>query len=314
MANLVSNILNNGGDIWPLIIPSEHTNGTGLCNPSILNDNGKLLINLRHVQYDFYHTFGKYESRYGPLLYMHPDSDRTLRTVNYLMEWDQYIQLYNKVDTTLLDKPPVWEFIGLEDARLVRWDDKLYLTGVRRDTTTNGEGRMELSLIEDCKEIERTRIQPPIETYCEKNWMPITDMPFHYVKWCNPTEIVKVEGDKAQTIFTGDTLNLRYDLRGGSNVINIGDGYHMAIVHRTQFWRNEQDNKQSIYTHHIMVWDKDWKVDRISREFNFMGGDIEFCVGLEQKDNDFYITFGFEDAAAYLVKVKKDWLINWIYV
>ena len=37
------------------------------------------------------------------------------------------------------------DFIGLEDGRLLKWNDKYYLTGVRRDTTTNGQGRMELS-------------------------------------------------------------------------------------------------------------------------------------------------------------------------
>ena len=36
----------------------------------------------------------------------------------------------------------------LEDARLIKWLNKYYLSGVRRDTTPNGVGRMELSEIE----------------------------------------------------------------------------------------------------------------------------------------------------------------------
>ena len=36
-------------------------------------------------------------------------------------------------------------FIGLEDARLVFWDNKYYAVGVRRDTTTTGHGRQEFS-------------------------------------------------------------------------------------------------------------------------------------------------------------------------
>ena len=67
----------------------------------------------------------------------------------------------------------MWDFIGLEDARVVRWGGNLYITGVRRDTKINGEGRMELSEIdslESANEISRVRIEPPNnpDSYCEK--------------------------------------------------------------------------------------------------------------------------------------------------
>ena len=35
--------LDNGGSIHPLIIPASITNGTGLMNPSVYNDNGKII-------------------------------------------------------------------------------------------------------------------------------------------------------------------------------------------------------------------------------------------------------------------------------
>jgi hypothetical protein len=47
---LVKQVIQAGGSITPLIIPSELTDGTGLTNPSIYNDNGNLILNLRHVQ------------------------------------------------------------------------------------------------------------------------------------------------------------------------------------------------------------------------------------------------------------------------
>ena len=53
----------------------------------------------------------------------------------------------------------MWDFVGLEDARLVKWNETYYLCGVRRDTTTNGQGRMELSEIDikddSVKELKR---------------------------------------------------------------------------------------------------------------------------------------------------------------
>lgn len=36
------------------------------------------------------------------------------------------IEKYSTVDTTKLDVPPLWEFVGLEDCRLVFWDNKLF--------------------------------------------------------------------------------------------------------------------------------------------------------------------------------------------
>ena len=177
--NFVKIVLENGGTITPLLIPSENTNGTGLCNPSIYIDGGKPIMNLRHVDYTLYHCESeqRFQTRWGneyrPFCYLHPEDDCVLRTTNYFCELDPTtleIQSYTKVDTSKLDTPPVWEFIGLEDARLVRWDGKLYMCGVRRDTKPNGEGRMELSEIVDGKEVSRFRIEPPIDSnsYCEK--------------------------------------------------------------------------------------------------------------------------------------------------
>ncbi len=46
-----------------------------------------------------------------------------------------------------------------ETKTFVKWDGKLYMCGVRRDTKPNGEGRMELSEIVDGKEVSRFRIE-----------------------------------------------------------------------------------------------------------------------------------------------------------
>ncbi len=114
-------------------------------NPSIYVDKDKLILNLRHVNYTLYHCENEqlFNNRWGPLVYLNPENDIHLRTTNWLCELndDLTIKSWNKVDTSKLDVEPVWEFIGLEDGRVVRWDNKLYLCGVRRDTKTNGEGR-----------------------------------------------------------------------------------------------------------------------------------------------------------------------------
>ena len=178
-------------------------------NPSIFIDGDKILVNVRHINYILYLSEkGKFHHEWGPLQYLHPETDLTLTTYNYLCELNEDLDLvsHTKIDTSLFDVKPLWEFIGLEDCRLFKWNNKLYLCGVRRDTTPNGQGRMELSEISyrngKAVEISRRRIPAPgaDNSYCEKNWMPILDMPYHFVKWCNPTEIVKVDVEKQMEI------------------------------------------------------------------------------------------------------------------
>ena len=146
----VQMVLDNGGDIQPLIMPAEETRGTALANPTILVRNGEILVNIRNLNYVLYHAEnGKHEHIWGPLTYLNPENDVVLRTTNYIcrLNPDLTVKQYLKVDTTKLDVKPLWEFIGLEDCRLADWDGKLFLCGVRRDTTTNGQGRMELSAV-----------------------------------------------------------------------------------------------------------------------------------------------------------------------
>lgn len=313
---LAKYVITNGGSLHPLVIPASETNGTGLMNPSVYVDNGKVIMNLRHCQYTIYHAEkGIFEHHYGPLVYLNPENDITLTTKNFFCELDEKMNIVKstKVDTSKLDVKPIWEFIGLEDARVVRWDGKLYLCGVRRDTTTNGVGRMELSEIEvtadSVKEISRVRIDAPAPntSYCEKNWMPILDKPYHFIKWTNPTEVVKADPvtGACETIILQE-LNADYsgNIRGGSQVIPWEDGY-LCLNHITYLFKSELQRKNARYRHVFTKFDKDFKIQKVSKEFSFMEGEIEFACGMAQLNDDLLITFGFQDNASFLLKTPK---------
>jgi len=301
-----------GGSIHPLIIDSKLTGGLGLMNPSIYNDNGKIIVNLRSVNYTFYHSEEKlFQHPYGPLTYVHPENDLHLRTWNYYLELndDYKIQKYSKVDTSQFPDKQLWEFVGLEDARIFRWEDKLYISGVRRDEDTIGTGRMELCEIvaygDTVKQISQVRIKPPLDpnSYCEKNWMPILDKPYHYIKWSNPTELVKVnpETGESEQIFTGNQCPIDGYPRGGSQVIAWKDGY-VAITHEVDLFKSEVGRKDAVYYHRVLFWDKDFNLQKWSKKFFIMGGHVEFCIGLTIHNDSMLMTFGFQDNAAYLLK------------
>jgi len=318
-------VLENDGEIKPLIIPAELTNGTGIMNPTIYRmEDGTLIVNIRHVNYTFYHSEKKLlQHQWGPLTYLHPENDMYLRTINFfcVLNDDLSIKSYSQIDTSKFDTyKPMWDFVGLEDVRLVVWDNKLYATGVRRDTTTNGQGRMELSELNvvdgQVVEVSRKRIPPPNDpnSYCEKNWMPVIDQDYTYVKWCNPTEVVKVDPETvtSKTIHIGQNYSASNDFRGGSQVIPFIDDYRFALVHEVDLFRSEQGRKDAVYRHRFIVWDKDWNIVKYTKDFSLMNGHVEFAVGMCQQGDDILITFGFQDNAAYIIKLDMSKVVDFI--
>lgn len=318
LKDLCKEVLLQGGDISPVVIPAGHTGGTTLMNPSVFVWDGNIVVNVRHVNYVLYHNEDNmyYQHRWGPLVYIHPENDITLTTTNYMAFFDSNLELtkFSKVDTSKLDTKPKWEFIGLEDARVVKWNDKLYLSGVRRDVKEGGEGRMELSELDMIKnkvfEVSRERFEAPKgeNSYCEKNWMPILDMPFHYVKWCNPTQIVKVnpgKGTSEEVYKCPFNVTGWPDFRGSSQVVPYKD-YRMAIIHQSYLFNNLLGQKDADYSHRLLIWDKDWNLVHVSEPFKFMTGSIEFCCGMDIFKGDLLISFGFQDNASYILRIPED--------
>jgi len=320
MYNFVKYCLSNGAVIRPMAFDAKLAGYTGICNPSVLVDtDGRIKTVLRNVNYAMFKNEDEafVNDTYGPLCYITPDSYNKLATRNFVMTYDGNV---TEVDTSRLDVEPKWDFVGLEDARIVRWDGKLYLTGVRRDVDDIGTGRMELSELDETTfaETRRVRIGVPkgLEgSYCEKNWMPILDMPFHYVRWCDPLQILKVDPETgASEIVLEKKSKIPCEgIRGSSQVITVGDR-RMAIVHRCQLWFNEKGERvQSEYTEKFIVWDMDWNVLRLSDEFNFADFDIEFTNGLAYVDGKYIIPFALQDNLSFIMVVGKDTVENFIY-
>lgn len=321
--NFVKLAIENGGKIKPLLIKSQDLSGPSLTNPSVLIVNDRIIVNIRNVNYTLYHSeLNRFEHMWGPLSYVHPENDLHLRTTNYIAELDENLDItyYSKIDTSEFDTyQPQWEFVGLEDCRLVQWENKVYLCGVRRDLDNKGTGRMELSEIQfeslNVKEISRYRIPgpPPDDEYCMKNCTPIEGKPFHLLKWTNPTCLMKFDpgGGETRIFETNPPTPGMNDMRGGSQVIEWNDGY-LTLIHETELYNSEQGRKNATYRHRFVYWDKDFKEQKFSKLFSFLNMKIEFCCGLTKYQDDFLITFGAQDNAAYILKVSQSFVENFI--
>ena len=317
--------IENGGSIHPLVVPAKDLKGPALMNPTIYLDGDKLLVNLRNINYTLYHSeTKKYEHNWGPLVYIHPENDLRLRTWNIVCELDDDMRIkkHHQIDTSDFPDKELWEFVGLEDARIMRWDDKLYTCGVRRDLEHTGIGRMELCeiIVEDDRVKQVGQIRVPTtnkdDSYCEKNWMPILDIPYHFLKWTNGTEVVRydLETQKTETVVLHDYKDLGcMDLRGGSQVIRLDDNHRFCLTHETFLTQSPHYRKDGTYRHRFVVFDNDWNIVKVSRRFSFMNGEIEFAVGMTEYKGDYLMTFGFQDNASYLVRASKDFVYNYIF-
>lgn len=324
----VNYCLFGGAKVYPLDAGVRDTMWPGYCNPSIFWDkkdrNFKLILrNVNHILHGV-DELVKSPSSWGPVLYSVPGEDHgNLKTQNYIgiskdpenEPWE-----FHLIET----KPytPIWQFQGEEDARIVRWNDKLYATGVRRDDNTEGRGRMELMLLDEqtWNEQKRTKVESVNPgAYCEKNWMPINEMPFHYVQQSNPTIVVKADPVSGKTVEVVRKEKLqglvdeKFDmLRGSSNVIRWND-YWMALVHTCELWYTENGRKYARYCHCFVVWDDDWNIVKVSPLFSFADYNIEFTCGLEYHNGKFYIPFALEDNFSYLMVVDEGPINNFIF-
>jgi len=337
MGGLTTYALKRGGSIHPIIIPKEISgNEQGIMNPSIYVNDGKILVNIRHINYILYHSEAKkFPHTWGPLVYVHPQNDVALKTTNIVAEFDSNMNLVHagRVNTSEFDTKPTWNFIGLEDARLFKWDDRLFLCGVRRDCYDDkGKGRMELQEIEfhdgEWKEIGRYPIPAPNgdSSYCEKNWMPILDMPYHFVKWSNPVQVVKYnieDGTCVDVHYDPEKIyNFAPDMRGGSQVLNMSNGNKMAFIHETSLYKDPFNRKDGSYQHRIVVWDEEWNIVHRSQPFYFMGNahdhaksidyTVEFAVGAAFYGNDILISFGVCDNCSYILRMPQNVFMSFL--
>ena len=309
--NLVQKAVEQGGKLAPIAIPGTF----GGMNPSVFIDpDGDILVNVRVVNYILYHSENKqrFPSQWGPLAYLHPEKDQRLVTENYLVRLDSNLAMMNCTKVEMLNlHQPIWEFVGLEDARLVYWDD-YYLIGVRRDTTTNGVGRMELSKIAlnkddwSAKEIDRKRIPAPApdNSYCEKNWMPILDRPYHFVKWSSPVEVVEFNEVQTNQVSVRQGFQPPKDQRGGSQLIRWGNCY-ISITHEVDLFKNYLNQKDGIYRHRLCVYDDQLNLVGLSQEFSFLDFRIEFCVGIAEYEGDLLVSFAVADNAAFVLRTPR---------
>lgn len=242
---------------------------------------GKSYLNTRYVNYWIYDNGS----------YYYPEDEGVIRTLNVCSELSPESPLNYDI---MADVSP---FVvnngvfseGLEDIRL-------YVSGKTEElcfiATTLGYSHTDrIRMIRGVYDVEKKQcrdfqnLDPPYDTWCEKNWAPIP-LPdgsdgFVY-KWF-PLEIGKiVEKGECEPYNVGrleivvqKEMDSRFkNMKGSTPFMAYGENHLIGVVHFSEEMRPRQ------YYHRVVVLDKTrFDVVKCSDIFCFEKASVEFCVG-----------------------------------
>ena len=80
---------------------------------------------------------------------------------------------------------------------------------------------------------------------------------------------------------------------------------YMCITHEVNLFKNYLGQKDAIYRHRLILWDEKFNFAGASQPFSFLDARVEFCVGAAVSKGDLLLTFGFQDNAAFILRVPK---------
>ena len=274
---------------------------------------GKHLLNTRLVNYWYYDNGS----------YMFYDETNIIRTKNITSELDydasgNLIPLnYDEMAETI--KLPKYDMYsrGIEDIRLYEHDGILKYIATTVGYYSTGGNRM---IIGDynyaTKNYSNSRIiEPPTDTRCEKNWIPVTDpeglgRELFIYKWA-PFEIGKIfrEPDKKPQLKIVQSFNETYGvhefqhMKGSTPFIEFGPDELVGVVHFSE------DTKPRSYFHMLVILDKmTLKPLRYSEPFVFENVGIEFCIGFRIHNGNYEFWISRMDRAPVLIRICCDLL------
>lgn len=260
--------------------------GWSLFNPTVVWSDG-WLVNVRSSNY-----------RIVDGQYVMPDADKgVIRTENLLLyaRPQRWGVAYEKTD---------YPVDGLEDVRLNVVDNRLVLSATVRNMAGH-DGTCRIATATLCPiECRCGPLTCPItaDGHHEKNWMPI----FGRAEWiyaCSVngrTATVRLDDGAWAVTHHAEAPHVAAQFRGGSQLVPVGDGRWLAIVHEVA-----EDGGRRIYEHRFVVFNEsaDWRIESISQPFAFREPRaIEFCAGLAIHGDDLVATFGVRDAEAWIAR------------
>jgi len=195
---------------------------------------------------------------------------------------------------------------GLEDAKLFVRDGKWMFSAVVLEESVP-KARMAIASL-DAKGTRVTKLDifPSTDAgRVEKNWMVSPEENPYFDFIYGPNQIVK--GDQMISWMTDHPVISA--LRGGSNLMPMGDGNYLAVTHRMfgkqdsyfqpeTFGMVHSDRRE--YVHYFVKYDEKGIIRAMSDGFIFYKPGVEFAAGLTSRKKELLISFGREDVSSHI--------------
>ena len=269
--------------------------GWSCFNPTIAADGDRLLAIVRSSNYRIV------EGRY-----VMPEEDAgVIKTENILVE---YGETASRQQTIV---PPAYEtngypVSGLEDCRLRKTAAGWSVSATVRDAE-GWDGRCRIGVatlnIEDAR-LHGLRVLDweGLQEH-EKNWMPLRDGWLYACSHGGHTVTIDADPEMPgvyEVRQRGPAPPLAAGFRGGGQVVPFRDGW-LGIVHEVA----HLDTGRRAYEHRFVWWDETLTIRRWSPLFFFVERQsIEFAAGLATIDDTVFVSFGLQDAEAWLCRLK----------
>lgn len=316
--NSLSTYAKANGGTFTVMKPPSAVVGTNSAatNPSVVFYKGKYYVNQRVVDYTLMYSNERFElcsNGLNQYIYLGGDDDR-YTSRNFITDAETGKQCELEFPTHFTVK-----YNGLEDARFVVWDDRLYMYGTRLDVYY-GQANICIYLIDtDSFTVEREWVVKNwplngVETLdspnwlMQKNWMAIPDKPFHFLYAPSPAVIVRVDPDTCSYSLAMPLPQDRLDyiVRGSAPLCRIDSDTYLALVHTNEGGFDENGRLQTNYKFKALLYDNWFNVKKESEWFVFMNDKTEFCCGMCVNSGKITFTHSSFDSSSYLTELELD--------
>jgi hypothetical protein len=224
----------------------------------------------------------------------------------WFSELDQNLKLKNlrKIDFDGIELKR-----GAEDAKVFYRDGAWHFTCVIMDYKISAARMAVAELDYKCKKVVDFTIYSGVDAKIpEKNWMLPYEKNPHFDFVYGPNATVK---DNKLTVYMQDKVELS-NLRGNTNLHQLGDGSYLAVVHSKKDRTTKEVNPNTFgvetyrdmdYLHYFAKYDKWGHMTHLSKPFRFYKPGVEFAGGIVMRGKEFLISFGKEDVSSHIASL-----------
>ena len=252
-------------------------------------------LNVRYVNYRI-QTDGSYKMMVDGNL----SHDNPVRTRNFTCLADADLNLLTELEEMRPNSAPLHtgHIQGLEDLRLYQDGPVMKWIATSMEYSYDGSIKQVVGTYDMATNrlSDITPLRPPMPTQCEKNWIPLpcragtgdTPIPLpcsgssssnEFIYSWHPFRIGRLDATATlQIVQTQPTPRFFEHMRGSSNVVEYGNALY-ALTHIVMYTTPRK------YYHQMVRLSLDRKVEAYTMPFYFRKNSIEYCLGIDIKNN-----------------------------